>query len=90
MQVNDILIRWFYKGDNTTCLVLNVKNNTKLAESTITRYHSDIPDKKYARAKAFKQSMLKLTHRNKLPKEERTVIWNTFREKINQPLKSVL
>lgn len=87
MLVGQIKTKWYYQGEKTSCVIS--KGDVILGEASIHRFHKDVQNKKYARAKAFKKAMAKITIKNKLPREVRAVIWSTFRETINQPLISV-
>lgn len=84
MLVGQIKTKWYYQGEKTSCVIS--EGETIIADASIYRFHTDVPNKKYARAKAFKRAMQKIAIKNKLPKEVRATIWNTFRESINQPL----
>lgn len=88
MQVGQIKVKWFYKDDSTVCVVQKDKD-TLIAKSEIKRYVKDRPCKKYARAKSFRKVMVKIAIKEMLPKPQRELIWNTFRETITQPTVSV-
>lgn len=84
-KLGNFLVRFRYNGKATTCQVLN-SDRSVIAESTINRFHTDKPNKKLARKLTFTKVMKKTVVNNLLPKEERALIWNDFRNNITQPI----
>ncbi len=82
--IANVNVRFEYKGRKTTCEILNI-NREPIAKAFVKRAVDDIDDKRLGRKKAFKKAMNLSS--SILSKQERTAIWNQFRETVKQPQK---
>ena len=74
MRLGKTKVRWFYDGNETSCILGDTPETTIVGK--VTRYVKDTNDKRVARKESFVRAM---SNASLLPKDERRSIWNDFR-----------
>lgn len=85
MRTKTNFVKWYYKGKETHCVISN-NNEEKLATGVVTKFHKDKPNKRLARDTSFRRAMDDAKAKESLSKEERSTIWDTYRNTIKQPV----
>lgn len=84
MRTQNNSAKFFYNGNETHCSITDKEGNN-LAVGVTTRYAKDKPNKLVARDTAFKRAMTQAVKDETVSKEDRTALWNIYRETIKQP-----
>jgi len=87
MNLGGLNVRWQYKNNATTCHIVN--GDEEVISRTTKVRHGDLKEKQVGRFIAFRKSMYHLAADNVIPREQRTAMWNDFKQHIKSPIRSV-
>lgn len=85
MNLGGLSVRWSYKNNATTCHIIN--GDQEVISRTTKVRHGDTKEKQVGRFFSFRKSMDHLAEQNELSRQQRTQIWNDFKQHIKSPIR---
>lgn len=89
MKTTNFKVKWYRRDNTTFCQIKKDENDEIVVEGVAKKHVNDQSNKKISRWVSFKRAMDQAMNKNLLNKEERSELWNNFRDNINQPQRSI-
>ena len=85
MNLGGLNVCWSYKNNATTCHIIS--GDQEIISRTTKVRHGDLKEKQVGRFISFRKSMTHLAEQNGLSRQQRTQMWNDFKQNIKSPIR---